>query len=477
MSIDRVRMDVIYRLLGLLAVIFASRGSIAADWDVSPSLNLAEIYSDNINLAADDGQDEFVTEVTPALRAALDTRRLDLTLDYRLQGLYFAQDQGRNVLRQQASGSLNGILVKDLLFLDGQAVQSQTVIDATAPVSQGNIAAGGNIQNVLTTSVSPYLRRRLGSWALADLRYTRSTVNYEESDLDSIAQAGNFTLRNLDSSSRWSWSLGYFADFTHYLSGTRANVANRRADLGLGYRMSGRLNLTGAAGYERNHYPRAADTPSPEGAFWNLGVDWQPTPRTRLAVSGGKRYFGSDWRLDLQQTGRRTTFGVQYSEGFTTRRQFQLELNLDAAGLPIIDPTTQQPTFVRVPLEEVFLSRRGRVNLDFRTRRTNSSFNVYEEHRDYQQAGYTERVRGAGLRWQWSAGRRMSFVAGANLTLSRSALRADDRLLAFYASATRNLSRWLASAFELRRTQRSGPLDYVENQAILRLTLSKQSGG
>jgi len=445
----------------------------AASWRFSPSLELAETYSDNITLRpAGKERSDYVTEVAPGFGLSADGRRLDLALNYRWRGLYYARDNERNSAYHQLGASMSSILVNNLLFVDGSASYRQTVVIPNAAVGQGYIGGGANLQDIFTTSVSPSLRRKLGGWAETELRYTQSTVLYPgDSDRNSFSDGVDFRLAGQKATTRWSWALGYRAQSIDYRAAERVGVTTRQGDLQLGYRLSNRLGLNGQVGREENDYPRARGTPAPEGNFWDIGLDWQPSPRIQLSLGGGRRYYGGNWRLDLSHRGRRTTLRAAYSEGVTTRRQYQLALQLDDTGQPIIDVNTQLLLWEILPRDEVYLRRRAQLNYSYGTRRSTTSFSLYQEWREYQESRIDETVRGAGIKWQWAPGRRVDFNLGTDLVLSEYSTRSDDRRLVGYATLTRKLGRYMDTRLEARHTRRDSSSDYTENLLSARLTL------
>ena len=459
----------------LFAFLALSTGMLAeaASWRFSPSLELAETYSDNITLRpAGEERSDYVTEVAPGFGLSADGRRFDLALNYSWRGLYYARDNERNSTYHQLGASMKGTLVNNLLFVDGNASYRQTVVAPDAAVGQGYIGGGANLQDVFTTSVSPYLRRRLGGWGEAVLRYTQSTVLYpDDSERDSFSNGVDFRLADQKTADRWSWSLGYRAQSIDYRPADRAGVTTRQADLQLNYRVSNRLGINGQVGREVNEYPQAGGAPAPGGNFWNLGLDWQPSSRTQLSVGGGRRYYGSNWRLDLSHRGRRSTLSAGYSEGMTTRRQYQLALQLDSAGQPVIDPNTLLPLLERLPLDEVYLRRRVQLDYSYGTRRSTTSLTLYQERRGYQESQIDEIVRGTGIVWRWAPGRRVDFNIGTDLMLSEYPSRSDDRRLTSYARLTRKLGRYMNASFEARNSQRDGGVSYIENLLSARLIL------
>jgi len=108
----------------LLVFLVLSVGTLAeaASWRFSPSLQLAETYSDNITLRpAGEEQSDYVTEVAPGFGLSADGRRLDLALNYRWRGLYYARDNERNSAYHQMGASMSSILINNMLFVDANA--------------------------------------------------------------------------------------------------------------------------------------------------------------------------------------------------------------------------------------------------------------------------------------------------------------------------------------------------------------------
>ncbi|HEB55848.1 MAG TPA: TIGR03016 family PEP-CTERM system-associated outer membrane protein [Gammaproteobacteria bacterium] len=475
-EISRLRTEavpVVSRALFAFLLLSVCMVAEAASWRFSPSLELAETYSDNITLRpAGKERSDYVTEVTPGFGLSADGRRLNLALNYRWQGLYYARDNEKNSSYHQLGAGMDGTLVDDLFFVDAHARYRQTLAVAGAAVGQGAIASTGNLQNILTTSVSPYLRRKLGGWAETELRYTQSSVLYSNNnDRDSFSNGVDFRLAGRRAVTRWSWAVNYHAQSIDYRATEQAGVTTRQGDLQLGYRLSSRLGLNGQFGREENEYPRAASTPAPAGNFWDMGLDWQPNPRIQVSLGGGKRYYGSNWRLNLSHRGRRTTLRATYSEGLTTRRRYQLALQLDDVGLPIIDVDTGSLLLEVLPRDEIYLRRRAQLNYSYATRRSTTSFSLYQEWREYQERRIDETVRGAGVAWQWAPGRRVDFSVGTDFVLNGSSIRQDDRRLAGHATLTRKLGRYMDARLEARHTRRDGGSDYTENLLTARLTL------
>ena len=48
----------------------------AGDWDITPRITVAEVYSDNINLDDDDKEYDLVTEISPGISVHGESARL-----------------------------------------------------------------------------------------------------------------------------------------------------------------------------------------------------------------------------------------------------------------------------------------------------------------------------------------------------------------------------------------------------------------
>ncbi len=458
----------------LLVTLTLPTGTAAANWRFVPNLQLAETYSDNIALRrSGEERADFVTEISPGFTLNADGRRMDIALNYRWRGLYFTRDNEKNAVYHQLGANMGGTLINNLLYIDSSANYRQTVVAPGAAVGQGYIGGGSSLQDVFTSDVSPYLKRKFGSWGEASLRYSQSNVLYPgSSDRNSFSNSVSFRVVDQKTADRWSWSLGYITRSIDYRAAGRGSVITRQADLQVGYQLSNRLGINGQVGRDENKYPLAAGTSAPEGNFWNLGLSWQPNPRVHAAIGGGVRYYGSNWYLDLSRRGRRSTLSASYSEGMTTRRQYQREQWLDSAGRPVLDASTLQPLFILLPLDEVYLRRRAQLKISYGTRRSSTLFSLHKEWRDYQESQIAENVRGTGISWRWSPGRRASFNVGTDLILNEYSNRlTKDRRLATYVTFTRKFGRYMDASFDARNTRRRGTSSYTENLLSARLTL------
>jgi uncharacterized protein (PEP-CTERM system associated) len=70
------------------------------------------------------------------------------------------------------------------------------------------------------------------------------------------------------------------------------------------------------------------------GASWQLGVDWQPSTRTQVQASAGKRYYGNSYSLQARYRARTSIWSINYNDAVTsTRQQFLLPSSVDTFAM------------------------------------------------------------------------------------------------------------------------------------------------
>ena len=79
-----------------------SRTGGSSGWQITPRVSVGATYSDNIKLApANAAEDDLVLEVEPGVSVRKQGGRLDLRLDYTLQGLLYANHGDANTVNHQ----------------------------------------------------------------------------------------------------------------------------------------------------------------------------------------------------------------------------------------------------------------------------------------------------------------------------------------------------------------------------------------
>lgn len=367
-----------------MAVTF-TRPAWGADWMVTPTLTLREIYTDNINLSPDREDAEFVTEVTPAVSIQADGRRLDLSLAYNLQAILFPSGDYDNEINHQLNATSTGELVKELLFVDIDGDISQTNADNTRRLANDNISQTGNRIDTYAYRASPYVRNRFGSFAQSELRYAFGEVINEGDTVDSETQRINFQINSGSRFARLPWQL--FGEERDVDFDDGVETEYRQAGAGLRYVLSRTFSVNGRAGYEVQDFGgvRGDD----EGVFWQTGATWTPSPRTSFDGGYGKRYFGNSLFFSIQHNSRRSSLRASYDEDVSQPGNQILSRQL-VPGTQVRIPTNQV-TFT----SEVEVTKRFEGEVTVSGRRTNIGLTGFHEDRDFQNTGDKETVFGA----------------------------------------------------------------------------------
>jgi uncharacterized protein (PEP-CTERM system associated) len=301
-------------VLALLATQAAP--AVAAEWRFTPTLDLRETYSDNINLAPSGSeQSSFITEVAPGFRLTGVGRRARLTASYQARGATYSNNAFGSNLQNYLSATGNAELAEDLLFIDGSANISNLSTSPFGPQALDSSYATNNRSEVRTYTISPYARKRYGSLAQGELRYTHQGVSTDTPGFANYnSDRLNLNVANGEAFRVLGWNVAATREQSRYSS--LDSVTSDYLNGGVSYALTEQFRVTGSAGYERYTYQSVAD--SPRGASWSVGFNWAPSSRTRLDASAGRRFYGSAYMLNGTHRSRHTTWNVSYNEDITT---------------------------------------------------------------------------------------------------------------------------------------------------------------
>jgi len=299
---------------------------------VTPSLKLAETYTDNVFLSPDGSrQSAWITSIIPGISVTANGPRLRLDAFYAPEILYHAQTEREdNVFhRGNAVGTLE--LADELLFLEAGAKVDQYDISLQGPLTTSNVNITGNRATAVTTYVSPYLLRNIGSAARAEARFTYSTWESDE-DLpelpDNTARRILLRLANGPAYRQLTWDVAYSGERIEYE--TQQQTTTEEVTASARRLITSTVGLLAQAGYERydTGLPETIEDPR-----YSAGFDWTPSPRTRLAATAGQRLGDETYSFEFRHRTRLTSWNVTYAEDVTTsREQFFVPATQSTAG-------------------------------------------------------------------------------------------------------------------------------------------------
>ncbi|MBV8665083.1 MAG: TIGR03016 family PEP-CTERM system-associated outer membrane protein [Burkholderiaceae bacterium] len=324
-----------------------------AELQFTPTVTLNETYTDNVSLASDAlAKSELITEVTPGFTMQDNSARLKLSANYQYNYFDYSDKEVANTNKSTSTlmANMKASLVPELFFLDSTASISQQALSAFGPQVADNSYSSVNRAELRSYVLSPYMVDRLGSEAVAQLRYTYSSMNTGASVLgNSHADGVTLDLASGTAFQRLTWDLmvNHQTIQNPVESGISSETASAKAD----FFLVPTFALTGNVGFDKYDY-QALPGEDSKGNFWLVGFDWTPSSRTNLQASAGRRYFGSTYNLALRLHSRHTVWSASYNDTVTnTTSQAATPSGINSASLltqldssTITDPGVLQQT-------------------------------------------------------------------------------------------------------------------------------------
>lgn len=477
----------------------------AEKWDVVPRLSVSETYTDNISLAQDAAkQSDWVTQVIPGISITATGARLRLKVDYAPEFVYYSRESGQDKVLQRGNAVGTVEFAKQLLFLEAGAKIDQYDVSLLGPLATSNISATGNRATTTTSFVSPYLIRDIGSAARAEARFTYSVVKADDQAAlpDNEANRVNLRLASGPAYKLLTWDVAYGKEIINYKTLqetlTEVSTANARRLI------TPTVGLLGQAGYER--YDSGIAGSVAEGSRWRAGLEWTPTPRTRLAATAGKRFDDDAYSFEFLHRTRLTTWSAGYSEDVTaSRSNFFVPATGSTAGYldPLFvsqfpDPVARQKAvdefIARTGLapslgapvnffsDQLFLVKKWQASAGLLGARNTLLTSAFSETRSVLFGGVvhpgvgdfaasnTIRLTGASLVWNWRLTARNTWNLDAGISRNEflDSKRVDD-LTYVRMGFTRRLQPRLSASLYYRRQHNDSTQsanNYTENAGI-----------
>ncbi|HEX8605887.1 MAG TPA: TIGR03016 family PEP-CTERM system-associated outer membrane protein [Pseudoduganella sp.] len=320
-------------LVGSAMLLALLPSAVRAAWQVKPSVELRETWSDNPQLRSDDQKrSQFITSVAPGLTVTNDTPRLQVSASYRLNAFAYSdkREPGNDRLNSTLNATARGNVIRDLLFFDASAGISQTPVSAFGQVSD-NPYSNSNRSEVRSYRVAPYMVHQFGAFATTELRYTHDLVDSDLAGFPrSTSDTVNMSVNSGPSFQTLGWGLQL--DRENLQDGIAPKAINSSALASLRYSLNRQFSLTGTGGYDKYDYEGMGE--GTKGASWSLGFSMEPSARTSLRVSAGRRYYGNSYFLAASHRSRNTVWSINYSDDVTTsRNNFLLPSTVDTAAM------------------------------------------------------------------------------------------------------------------------------------------------
>jgi uncharacterized protein (PEP-CTERM system associated) len=462
----------------------------SGDWKFKPSVSLNERYSDNVALTSVSPQSSLLTEIRPGFVLSSQGARGQFSVDYGLQGLIYSHDSGASAHNNQLSASLKSNWLDERFFFDADARIGQQNTNSTAAAGTGNFNLTNNRSETRSLSFSPAWKGRLGNQAKADVRWQ---LTYTDSDNASLPSAtGNNLNLNLSSGNEFNrvpWNFAYRVQSTD----STAN-GNRNSSLsgGIGYIFSLKTRLSLTLGKDLNNGSTTSFNQA-SGLYWNLGVNWAPTPRTSLNATAGKRYNGRSYGLDFTHRTRKTTWVLRYGEDITdSYGQVNGEDTYLCSGpqskFQIKVPTGSTPDNVLCPAPFLIaqfqpstqlasgatLNKTWNGTATYLSGKSIFSANLSKGHRELLSMNSSDDTYSLGGNWTLRIGPRLnSTLSLTSMHAETATTQSDDLTLAWLMAY--QISRQATGQLELRRVERDSTSTagaYEENSVSARINMT-----
>ena len=484
----------------------------AEKWDVVTTLSGGVTHTDNVSLAQDaTKQSAWIAQITPGISITATGARVQLNVNYAPEFIYYsAEGQKGDQVFQRGNADVRAELARRVLFIDAGARVNQHDVSLQGPLTTSNINTTGNRTTVKTFFLSPYLRHEFGSDARGEARFTYSDWSSDSPTVLADNESNRIDLRLASGPAyqRFTWDTAYRRETIQNDETLQENLTEAITE-NVRWLITPTVGLLGLVGYERYDFGNLGSVL--EGSRWGAGLEWTPTPRTRLAATAGKRFDENTYSFDFRHRRRLTTWSANYSEDVTTSRSdFFVPATTSTAGAldqlflsQVPDPVARQkaveefisrtglPTSLSTPVnffsDQLFLVKRWQASVALQGVRNTLVANAFTEMREVSFAGLilpgtgdfaasnSIRQTGASLAWNWRATARTAWTLSMVHTRSEfpASNRVDDLTYAQIGLARQLQPRLTGSLYYRWRQNDSSQSvsSYTENAAgaILRL--------
>lgn len=335
-------------------------------WLIEPSLGVETGLTDNALQIHSPRRADLYTMLSPTISISGDTARLKANVTYSPSAQLYASNGSQNRFDQTGAGSLLGIIVPDMLFLDVRGTVTQT--SRTAGGSYGGFGPGNVDDQVQTASfsVSPYLVHRFGGWGSARLGYSFARTMqddvgdqgvftnpfYNPYGTNPYGTTGNLSTHHESLTFVTGENLGRFniattaEAFQYSGSGAYRDAHRNQVDVQVAYALTRRITLLGGGGYQDIAYggypPIRVREPSYDvGARYTLGEE------NSITVLWGRRDGIGSVAVDaIAAPTARTRLLARYTTGITSdleQMQSLLQVATPGPGGTLLDAATAAP--------------------------------------------------------------------------------------------------------------------------------------
>jgi hypothetical protein len=435
----------------------------------NPSVEVSVSPLDNLFLVPSDlsTTSDLVTEVRPRLSIQESGARSAAALDYTMRSLFYEHNNDLN--RTVHQGVANGVeaLVKDLLFVRGNAAYTQETADPTKPENFNNLFGTGNAINRGLASVAPYVTREFGNVKLL-ARYSYGIARYSgalPSDITHIDSHGGLTnlqLSSVDRSGELVWDTAANSTRVIFKNGDHFKYDKVFANLAVGVAPSWWL-LAGAG--EESNLLNVVHSGGLHDGLWSGGLRWRPDEKNSFEFTVGHRFFGRAFSGAWLRQSRLLGLSVTYTEEPTTDSVAATFVEFTPGVIETVGPAGAGD-FAR-PATEPYLDRELKASIKLTGARTYLELSVNHLRRDYLLIQREDKIRGAAVEISRALSPADTLVAIASYSRAALLEQASFTDRRFSVEYTHHLTSTLTMVLSATRLTRSGGTRYAADVGTL----------
>lgn len=269
-------------------------------WKIKPRIGVDVTVTDNATLTPG-GASDTIIRTSPGVAIQGNSARIKGTLDLQLNHQDYLNDRNTDRVTRQINGRGTVELVDNWLYLDGGVLVSQQSVSAFGvQAPNASFSPTANQIETRTYQLAPYIKGRLKDIADYQVRLDTSSTSFGSGTAGAVASSSDTmslttSLTGDTAFAKLGWGFNSLLTKTDYPSRSISNeMGTMRARLY--YSVNPQLKFSVIAGRETNNFLGATNTSS---SISGMGVEWNPTPRTRFSLDMEDRYFGTGHKLQL----------------------------------------------------------------------------------------------------------------------------------------------------------------------------------
>lgn len=271
---------------------------------IEPRLSVSETLTDNVKLRSQNKDAALITSISPGVRISSNSGRLRGSLDYSLNGMLYSKSNEPSRVQNNLYAQGRYDAIDNWAFVDARASIAQQARSAFGTTSNDPTLVNDNSSELYTLNISPGVKGQLAGVASYELKAEISEARAKDSTVGDLSNRG-LTLRlgGLSSQSLLSWSA--MASQQRWRPAGGRETENSMVTGSLVLRPDIEWNVGLTLGKERNSFTTVSRQ---SGNTYGASANWQPTPRTRLALDWQHHDYGDSHTISFEHRMARSVW-------------------------------------------------------------------------------------------------------------------------------------------------------------------------